>query len=462
MRDLVIVGAGITGAAVFRASARAGLSVCLLDRGRAGGATTAVTSGLFHGGLRYLPYDVATSYAMCLEISRLLAASPGLLKRQVFLWPVYRHHRLGMGLVESLMECYDRFADLRSSPGHFRLSASRTIDCVPAIERSGLIGSLSFDEWRVDVCGLVQGLLAQGRAAGGEVLEGRRVVAFVARDGRIMAARARGLEGRDAEFHARVFVNAAGPWAEEVAVLAGSKAVKLSLRRGVHLVIPHEPPRCGLIFPEPSGRYIGLYPREGEFWVGPTDDPQEGSPDQLAVTPSEAQRLRRSLGTILPGYPAASGRTVAGLRPIFRQFMVPGMLSRDYRIIDHSREGIGNLLSAVGGKLTSHRPMAEDILAAVLPKLEKPAPPPLAVSGGGLASRLLATHNRFASAALSAAMLAYHAMRHAVSRPSALRGDEGFRQAYPDLAEAPSLDQGPHREVPGFEPGADPGAKPGA
>ncbi|MBI5883150.1 MAG: FAD-dependent oxidoreductase [Elusimicrobia bacterium] len=434
MRDLIVIGGGITGAAAFRAAARAGLSVFLLDRGLAGGATTAVTSGLFHGGLRYLAHDVATSYSMCREISALLADKPDLLTRQMFLWPVYRHHKLGFGLVGSMMEYYDRFAGLRSSPGHFRLSAGETLERVPALEGAGLEGSFAFDEWRVDVPCLVRSLLDEGKAAGGEVLEGRRVVGLVVKSGLVTAARIGVPRGGSIEFHSRVFLNAGGPWAGEVAALAGSKAVKLSLRRGAHLIVPHEPPGCGLIFPEPSGRYIGLYPRDGEFWVGPTDDPHEAGPDQVLSSHEESERLRRSLATVLPGYPRDSGRTVVGLRPIFKQFMSGGMLSRDYRIIDHASEGIDNLVTVVGGKLTSHRPMAEDSLAAILPKLDRmPSSGKSQSPTYGLpASRLLSTRSRLASLALSAGLLAYHGLRHALSKPDPDRGGEGFRKAFPE------------------------------
>ncbi|MFA6318835.1 MAG: FAD-dependent oxidoreductase [Elusimicrobiota bacterium] len=430
MHDLVIIGGGIAGAAVFRAAAREGLSVALLERGLAGGATTAVTSGLFHGGLRYLPHDVATSREMCREIAALLVEAPELLTRQVFLWPVYRHHRLGFGLVESLLEYYDRFAALRSSPGHFRLSATETLQRVPALEGRGLDGSLAFDEWRVDVPGLVRRLLEQGRSAGGQVLEGRRVTGFTAGHGGLVSAKVRTAGGATVEFHGRVFLNAAGPWAGEVAALAGSGRVKLSLRRGAHLVVPHGPPACGLIFPEPSGRYIGLYPREGEFWVGPTDDPHEEAPDRLEATRSESLRLRESLAAVLPGYPAASGRVVVGLRPIFKQFMAASMLSRDYRVIDHASEGCDNLVTVVGGKLTSHRPMAEESLSAVLSKLDMVLPS--RPRGRQSAPALFSSARRLGSLALSAGLLTFHAIRHGLKAADPERGGEGFRKAFPE------------------------------
>ena len=305
--DLAVIGGGIAGLGVFESAGRAGLKAVLLERGAPGRATTAVTSGLLHGGLRYLPYDVATSLLMCREIARLRSERPDLLTRQAFLWPVYRGERLSLRLIEALHDEYDLFASLRGARRHSRLSPEEAVATMPGLRREGLIGAVAFDEWRVDVAGLVASLAESGVAAGGELLEGRRVCGLSVRAGRVAAAT---LED-GCEIEARIFVNAAGPWAEEVARLAGASMVRLRLRKGVHLVVPGEPPPDGLIFPGPGGRRIGVYPRIGETWVGPTDEPHDGPPDAAAVSPQEQEDLRRSLSVVrrtwLPG-PAAPSR----------------------------------------------------------------------------------------------------------------------------------------------------------
>ena len=419
--DLAVIGGGIAGLGVFERAGRAGLKAVLLERGAPGRATTAVTSGLLHGGLRYLPYDVATSLLMCREIARLRSERPDLLTRQAFLWPVYRGERLGLGLIEALHDEYDLFAGMRGARRHARLSPEEAVSAMPGLKKEGLLGAVAFDEWRVDVPGLVASLAESGRAAGGELLEGRRVTALTVRAGRVAAAMVADGRGGLREIEARIFVNAAGPWAEEVARLAGATSVRLRLRKGVHLVVPGEPPPHGLIFPGPGGRRIGVYPRLGETWVGPTDEPHDGPPDAAAVSPQEWEDIRRSLSVVLPELAARPCRAVVGLRPIPKQSGAAFLLSREHHIFDHAAEGLDNFLTVAGGKLTTYRPMGEDVLAAVLGKLGRPAPAPAAAEERhGLAWSLI----RAGGLAASAGLLSYFAVRRAFSG----RGREGWAE----------------------------------
>lgn len=414
--DLAVIGAGIAGLGVFESAGRAGLKAVLIDRGAPGGATTAVTSGLFHGGLRYLSYDVATSLLMCREIARVRRERPDLLRRQAFLWPVYRGDRLGLGLISALQQEYDLFAPLRGARRHARLTAEEAVSALPGLRREGLLGAVAFDEWRVDVAGLVGLLAAAGRAAGGEILEGWRATALSRSAGRVSAATVADGRGAQREIEARVFVNAAGPWAEEVARLAGVRSVRLRLRKGVHLVIPGDPPPHGLIFPGPGGRSLGVYPRESQTWVGPTDEPHDGSPDDVRASPAEIESLRLSLAAVLPDLARRDCRAVAGLRPIPSQRGAAFLLSREHRIFDHAGEGVENFLTLAGGKLTTYRPMGDSALAAVLGKLGRRAPaapaPPREESG--LPWSLMRPRGRAADLAASAGLLAFFAARQAL------------------------------------------------
>ncbi|MDE2489535.1 MAG: FAD-dependent oxidoreductase [Elusimicrobia bacterium] len=417
--DLAIIGGGIAGLGIFESAGRAGLRVVLLEgRGVPGRETTAVTSGLLHGGLRYLPYDVATSALMCREIARLRGARPDLLTREAFLWPVYRGERLGLGLIGALQDEYDAFAGLRGARRHARLSSDEAVAVFPGLRREGLLGAEVFDEWRVDVPGLVASLVDAGRAAGGELLTGWRVVALSARDGRIAAATAEDGRGGRLEIEARVFVNAAGPGAEKVAELAGASSVRLRLRKGVHLVVAGEPPPHGLIFTGPGGRRIGVYPRPTETWVGPTDQAHDGPPDELAVSEGEREGLRLALAAVLPGLAARPCRAVAGLRPIPRRSGAACLLSREHHVFDHSAEGLSNFVSVAGGKLTTYRPLGEDVVAAVLRKLGRTPPPRPLVGGprgpvGALCA--FAARGRAVGMAASTLLLAGYAVRRVLA-----------------------------------------------
>ncbi len=426
--DLIVIGAGITGVGVFLEAARRGLKVLLLERGRPGGATTAVTSGLFHGGLRYLPYDIPTSRSMSREAGLLSRKYARLVHRDVFLWPVYAHHRLGMEIVEGLMEYYDELTEERNGRAHVRLSAAETIELEPGLEPEGLAGALSFDEWRVDVAGLVRALLDEARSAGGELLEKHRVSGFRVENGLIAAVETRDASGKVAEHPARLFINAGGPWAEEIARMAGSSRVRLSLRKGVHLVLEGESPRRGLIFPGIDGRYLGLYPRPGGAWVGPTDDPFGGSPDDACASEDEGDRIERGLRKALPGLKARRSSLAAGLRPLFRQRGLPGLFSRDFRLLDHAAEGIANLVTVMGGKLTTFRPMAQTTLNLAGRKLGIPLKTP----PGGSDPQPFPRYPLGLTLPISAGIMGLKMIRHGLRRLSGRRreGLSLFRETY--------------------------------
>ncbi|MBI4423202.1 MAG: FAD-dependent oxidoreductase [Elusimicrobia bacterium] len=410
--DLVIVGAGITGLGLFERAAEAGLSCLLLERGSVGGATTAVTSGLFHGGLRYLPYDAATSWRMCREIQRLRAESPELMSPQRFLWPVYREDRWGPVAVGAVLDYYDLFAELRGAPRHERLTAEGALRLLPGLRREGLLGAFVFEEWKADVPGLVRRLARRGASAGGTILEGAKAVAFERSGSVVAGVQTLDAEGRRELHRGRVLVNAAGPWADEVARLAGARA-PLRLRAGAHLVLAGEPPPLGLIFQGPGGRIIGLYPREQEAWVGPTDSEFRGGPDEACAEPGEGRALRESVARLLSGSEWRPGRLAVGLRPIFRQAGAGPLLSRDHRVIDHAAEGLENLVTVVGGKLTTYRPMAEEALELVARKLGRPGLEARRRRETTRLGRLLASRRRPASLALSLGLLGYFLLRRA-------------------------------------------------
>lgn len=405
--DLVIVGAGITGLGIFERASRDGLSCLLLDRARPGSATTAVTSGLFHGGLRYLPYDVATAYRMCLEILRLRAECPELMKRQPFLWPVYRGRGPGAAAIGSLLDYYDSFGGLRGAQRHERLSAAETLRRAPGLSPDGLLCGFFFEEWRADVPALVARLVKNAEAAGGARLDDRRVVGFERGPRGIEAALAVGPEDQGERFSGKLFVNAAGPWSAEVAAFAGA-SVPLRLRAGAHWIVEGPPPLAALLFEAPGGRVVGLYPREGESWVGPTDTEFTGDLARPEPDARDGESLRLALGRVLPELAARPGRLVQGLRPIFSQRGGGALLSRDHRVLSHEAEGAPNLVTVVGGKLTTFAPMAEDALRVIRPRLGLPSRSPEARGRWPLA-----THSRALSLAVSGSLLAYYLLRRA-------------------------------------------------
>lgn len=364
--DLVVIGAGVTGAGVARDAALRGLKVAVVERGEPGGGTTAASTHLIHGGVRYLLYDRLTTHATCWDSGHIVRTARELLTRLPIVWPVYKGHKRGLETVETLFEEYDKFQPMKYGLPHMRLTPEACLRVVPGLEADGLRGALVFDEWWVDAQRLAARTLESARAAGAEVLLHSPVDAVLREDGRALGVRA---DGR--ELRARVTVNASGPWAHKVAQLAGA-SLPLRLMKGTHLIWndPKRVPVGLLLEAEDRERYVFVVPSPLGTWVGPTDIPGPSDPDQTKTTPEETAYLLRSVKRYFKDWPDAPDSTIVGSRPILGQPGAEKLLSRDFEVFDHeARDGIAGLLTIGGGKMSDYRVMAEAAVDAACRKL---------------------------------------------------------------------------------------------
>lgn len=364
--DVVVIGGGVTGAGVARDAALRGLKVALLERGEPGCGTTAASTHLIHGGVRYLLYDRLTTHATCWDSGHIVRTSGELLTRLPILWPVYRGHARGLETVETLLEEYDRFQPMKYGRPHLRLSAQACARLVPGLETEGLRGALVFDEWWVDAEALAARTLDSARAAGART-HLRTPVEGLLREG----AAVRGVRAGGRELRGRVVVNAAGPWVDRIARMAGT-SLPLRLMKGTHLVYrdPKLVPMGLLLEAADRERYVFVVPSPLGTWVGPTDLPAPADPDQVRTEPEEVAYLSRSVRRYFRAWPETHDRSVVGSRPILGQPGAEKLLSRDYEVFDHeSRDGIPGLLTIGGGKMSDYRVMAEAATDAACRKL---------------------------------------------------------------------------------------------
>ena len=364
--DLVVIGGGVTGAGVARDAALRGLKVALIERGEPGGGTTKASTHLIHGGVRYLLYDRLTTHATCWDSGHIVRTAGDLLTRLPIVWPVYRDHRRGLETVETLFEEYDRFQPMKYGRPHMRLSAEACLALVPGLKSEGLRGALVFDEWWVDAQALAARTLDSAKAAGAEVLLGAAADAILREGSRAVGARA---GGRD--FRGKIVVNAAGPWVDKVARLAGA-SLPLRLMKGTHLIWkdPRKIPVGLLLEAVDRERYVFVVPSPLGTWVGPTDVPGPEDPDDARTTEDETRYLLDSVRRYFPNWPIAPDSTIIGSRPILGQPGAEKLLSRDFEVFDHEvRDGIPGLLTIGGGKMSDYRAMAEATVDAACQKL---------------------------------------------------------------------------------------------
>lgn len=366
--DVIVIGGGVTGAGVARDCAQRGLRTLLLERGKPGMGTSVTSTHLIHGGLRYLLYDRLTTHTTCWDSGHIVRIAAPLLTRLPILWPVYKGHTHGLETVETLLEVYDGFQRMKGGRRHLRLSSAETLRLVPGLAPEGLCGSLAFDEWWVDPVALVEKNLESAKRFGAEVRLGAGAEEITRSIGRVD-----GVVSNGERIRAAVVINAAGPWVDKVARLAGAR-IPLRLQKGTHLSYKERLVPVGLLLEAADkGRYVFVVPSPQGTLVGPTDLPAPEDPDLVASDDTELKYLLASVKRYLPAFPDRWDSTTVGARPILAQAGSEKLLSREYEVFDHGpRDNLEGLITIGGGKMSDFRVMAEAATNVACLKLGRP------------------------------------------------------------------------------------------
>ncbi len=367
--DAVVIGGGITGAGIARDLSMRGVKTLLLEKNSFGQATTASSSHMIHGGLRYLMYDRLTTQTTCWDSGNILQIARKNLTRLPILWPVYRGHAHGIETVETLLESYDQFQVMKGGLKHLRLSKEETLSLIPGLKAEGLVGALSFDEWWVNPVELVQKNLESAKKYGAQIEEKREADEFIFQSRKIV-----GLKSAGEEIYAKIVINAAGPWIDEVSQLAQIR-IPLRLQKGTHLVYKEKLIPFGLILQTQDERYVFVIPSPQGTLIGPTDLATKEKPGQIKTSEEEIQYLLKTAAHYLPSFPSRYDSTIVGARPILAQKGNEKLLSRGFEVLDHlKRDGIEGFITIGGGKMSDFRLMAEETSNLACEKLGVQAP----------------------------------------------------------------------------------------
>ncbi len=376
--DLAIIGGGINGAAIARDAAMRGLNVALVDRGDFAGATSSHSSKLIHGGLRYLPQGRFRLVYRALRERELLRhlTAPHLARPLRFLFPFYRGRRPGRLAVSAGLMLYDLFARMPSAERHRRLGVAATLAAQPALAREGLTGgAIYFDAWGDDARLTLENAI-DAALHGAAVANYVAVEGFSRSGGKIAAAGLRDAIGaRTLELRARLFINAAGPWADELRRLDDPRcAPRIRLTKGVHLMVHEDrlPLREALTLTDEAGRIVFAIPHGEWRLVGATDTDYAGKP---AAARPESQDIDYLLGVINHSMPGVGltiddvAHSFVGLRALpAGGSLRPSAVSREEIVV----ESASGLLTVAGGKLTTHREIAEAIVDRCLVRFGLP------------------------------------------------------------------------------------------
>lgn len=376
--DLLIIGGGITGAAAARDAAGRGLSVALVDSGDFGHGTSSRSSRLIHGGLRYLEtYNFGLVFEASAERRRLLELAPHLVHPLPFVFPVYQGGPTPFLMLQAGMWLYDALSLFRNIRRHRVLSRADVQREEPRLRVQGLAGATIYYDASVDDARLTLANARGAHEAGAAVVSHAEVFGFLHESG-LAGARVRDrLTGAEAEVRARVVVNATGPWSDVVRQLASPEAKpRLRPTKGVHILVERERigNRNGITFQSPiDGRVMFVLPWGDFTYVGTTDTDYRGDPGDVRADQADVDYLVKSANSVFPDANLTAADVVstwAGIRPLLAPAQGGGSESATSREHDIWWDRSG-LLNIAGGKLTTYRVMAEQLVDRAADRLKQ-------------------------------------------------------------------------------------------
>ena len=371
--DVVIVGGGIHGAGVLQAAAAAGHQALLIERNALASGTSSRSSKLIHGGLRYLE---SGQFALVRESLREraihLRVASELVELKAFFIPVYRDTRrrpwqLKIGLwMYALLGGFDAATRFGSVPK----AQWSTLD---GLKTQDLDAVIRYHDAQTNDALLTRAVVKSALGLGAELaMPAEFTRAILSEEGVTVSYTA---SNATVEIKARVLVNAAGPWATEVAraVEPAITVPDVDLVQGTHIVIPH-PVTAGIYYVESptDGRAVFVMPWAGATLIGTTETPYRGDPDQVHPLPEEEEYLLAVVRHYFPHQSALTRNDIterfAGLRVLPAATQAAFDRSRE-TIFTMDRDARPRVLGLYGGKLTGWRAAAAHVMQRISPSL---------------------------------------------------------------------------------------------
>ena len=363
MFDVLVTGGGITGAGIARDAAMRGLKVAIIDKGDWGGGTSSRSSRLIHGGIRYLEHgQIGLVRESVREREVLLRIAPHLVKPLEFTWPVYRGARLPKWKLRAGLIAYDVLAGVGRLRRHDALSVSEVLEHEPCIRKNALVGGASYydastDDSRMTLAN-VQSAVSHGAVAVNYARMSSLTESAGNVDGAVIEDR---LGDNKARVRARCFVSATGPWQAQ-----GTKGTHIAVAR--HRIGNRS--AVTLISPV-DGRVMFVIPGGDLAIVGTTDTFTKESPDEVRPTEADVDYLLASANDYFPEAQLKCDDVVAawsGIRPLIAAppGVAPSSISREH----HIDIGANGVITVSGGKLTTYRSMAEEVVDKVVEALK--------------------------------------------------------------------------------------------
>ena len=398
--DLVIVGGGISGASIAWDAALRGLKVALLEKEDFAHGTTSGSSKLIHGGLRYLQNGELALVRESLRERRIWEMiAPHMVFPLPFLLPTYGQGMSGKLIMSVGLTFYDLLSYDRNRlddpdkklPGYKTVSREEALEIMPSLKKEGLTGGKIYYDCQMfapeRLClEFILGAAEQGADAANYA----EVTGFLERPGgngkRIEGVRVKDREnGKEHEIRGALTVNASGPWADKLMGLAEENPPRQLIRsKGIHLITRQLSGETALAVKSEIGGHFFVIPWRGHTIIGTTDTVFSHEPDAMGVTEEDIEKFLLVVNDGLPGLGLTRGDVqhfYVGLRPLIDETPDEGTkdsynASREAEVFDHGeKHGIDGLLSALGGKWTTSRNLAEEVVDKAAEKLGRKLKP---------------------------------------------------------------------------------------
>ncbi len=394
--DLIVIGGGINGAATARDAALRGLTVLLIEKNDFAGGTTSWSTRLVHGGLRYLEYfEFHLVRESLREREILLRTAPHLVQPIQMTIPIYGSGTRSYWEIQAGMVLYDLLSYDKTLPNHRMLSIAKTRQLFRSLDHEDAKGAAQYYDGQAEHAErLCLEILLDAQAAGADVLNYATVTTLERQGDRISALT---LHDQMTDTtctvnlpdHA-VVVNTSGPWVDRVLGLGQRDGAtdpigrdrKIGGTKGSHIIVdpfPGAPQTALYVEAKSDGRPYFIVPWCGQYLIGTTDLKFTGDLDRVKADDDEVDYLITETNRVLPTARLTRKDvrfTYSGVRPLpYSEGKKAGSISRAHILYDHRKEGVRNLVSLIGGKLTTHRQVGEEMTDWALKRLGRSVPP---------------------------------------------------------------------------------------
>ena len=394
--DVIVIGGGINGAGVARDAAIRGLNTILVEKSDFASGSSSWSSRLIHGGLRYLEYfEFPLVRESLKEREVLLRTAPHLVTPLQLTIPIYRDRSRPYWKIWAGMILYDIFSYDKTLPVHRMLPQKKFKQLFRSLDAENLAGGSQYYDGQVTLAErLCLENIISAQNAGAVALNYMEVIELPIKESRItdlickdkLTGEMITISGsKDA-----VIVNTAGPWIDQVCQ-RGSKGGKKSPigktkknggTKGSHIVVDQFPGAPGstlYVEAKSDGRPFFIIPWLGKYLIGTTDIPYKDDIDNIKADNTEIDYLLQEVNNVIPTAKLERDDvqfTYSGVRPLPNsEGKKPGSITRKHIIFDHRQEGVKNLFSLIGGKLTTYRNVGEEMVDAILKRMKRSSKP---------------------------------------------------------------------------------------